>query len=62
MMAAYNWRWDVFFQPAPSGGDTYLGWILYGLRLTAALSLSSWLIALVVGSLMGVMKIGRAHV
>ncbi len=56
MIAAYNWRWEVFLQPAPAGGDTYLDWILTGLRMTAVLSLSSWLIALVFGSLMGVLR------
>lgn len=55
-LAAYSWRWEVFLQPTPSGGDTYLGWILSGLQLTAALSLSSWVIAFVVGSLMGVLR------
>jgi glutamate/aspartate transport system permease protein len=53
---AYNWRWEVFLQPTPSGGDTYLGWILTGLQLTAALSLSSWVIAFLFGSLMGVLR------
>ncbi len=53
----YHWRWEVFFQPAPSGGGaTYLDWILAGLKMTAVLSLSSWLIALAVGSLMGVLR------
>ncbi|HEX9402530.1 MAG TPA: amino acid ABC transporter permease [Anaeromyxobacter sp.] len=54
---AYHWRWEVFFEPAPSGGgDTYLGWILSGLKMTAAVSVSSWFIALGVGSVMGVLR------
>lgn len=54
---AYNWQWDVFFEPAPAGGGaTYLDWILAGLRVTALLSLSSWFIALAVGSMMGVFR------
>ena len=53
----YHWRWEVFLEPAPSGGGaTYLDWILAGLKMTAVLSLSSWLIALLVGSLMGVLR------
>jgi glutamate/aspartate transport system permease protein len=53
----YNWRWEVFFEPAPSGGGaTYLDWILTGLRLTAMLSVSSWFIALAWGSVMGVFR------
>ncbi len=54
---AYHWRWEVFLQPAPSGGgDTFLDWILAGLKLTALVSLSSWFIALAVGSVMGVLR------
>jgi len=57
MSAAYNWRWEVFLDPAPAGGgDTYLDWILAGLRMTAMLSLVSWFIALAVGSIMGMLR------
>jgi glutamate/aspartate transport system permease protein len=52
----YRWRWDVFLQPVPSGGGTYLSWILTGLEITIALSLSAWVIALAVGTLMGVLR------
>jgi glutamate/aspartate transport system permease protein len=52
----YHWNWRVFLETVPSGGGNYLGWILLGLELTAALSLSAWLIALVVGSIMGVLR------
>jgi glutamate/aspartate transport system permease protein len=56
-LAAYQWRWEVFLQPAPGGGGaTFLDWILAGLRLTAMLSLGSWFIALAVGSVMGVLR------
>jgi glutamate/aspartate transport system permease protein len=55
MLAALNWR--VFLEPAPAGGgDTYLDWILVGLRTTATLSLVSWFVALAVGSIMGVLR------
>jgi glutamate/aspartate transport system permease protein len=57
VLAAYHWRWSVFLELAPGGGGaTYLDWILYGLRLTALLSLASWVIALAVGSVMGVFR------
>ncbi len=53
----YNWRWEVFLeQPPGGGGATYLDWVLTGLRLTAAVSLSSWVIALLWGSVMGVFR------
>jgi glutamate/aspartate transport system permease protein len=53
---AYRWRWEVFLDRAPSGDATYLGWMIAGLETTVALSLSSWAIALVFGSLMGVLR------
>jgi glutamate/aspartate transport system permease protein len=52
----YHWRWGVFLDPVPSGGGNYLGWMIAGLETTVALSLTSWFIALVVGSLMGVLR------
>ncbi len=55
MWAEMNWR--VFFEPAPAaGGATYLDWLFQGLRTTVLLSLSSWCIALVWGSVMGVFR------
>ena len=53
---SYSWRWGVFWEPVPAGGGTYLDWLLVGLRMTAALSLSSWAVASVVGALMGVLR------
>ena len=52
----YHWNWAVLLAPAPSGGLTYLDWLLSGLKVTLALSLSSWLMALALGSIMGVLR------
>ena len=52
----YNWNWAVFLQPSATGDGTYLGWMLFGFKTTIALSLSSWVIALLLGSLIGVMR------
>jgi len=52
----YHWNWRVFLDPGPSGGATYLGWMIAGLEMTVALSLTAWLIALAWGSLMGVLR------
>jgi len=52
----YHWRWNVFFETVPSGGATYVDWILTGIEFTVAVSLSAWLIALAVGSVMGVLR------
>src|SRR5919204_757175 len=53
---SYHWRWGVFLEPVPSGGSTYLGWLVAGLETTVALSFLSWVIALAVGSVMGVLR------
>ena len=52
----YHWNWSVFFQPTPSGGATYLDWIWSGMGVTVALSLSAWVMALVLGSVVGVLR------
>jgi glutamate/aspartate transport system permease protein len=52
----YHWRWEVFFDAVPSGGGTYLGWLNVGLRTTFLLSITAWVLAFLVGSLMGVFR------
>jgi len=53
----YKWRWEIFLeQPPGGGGATYLDWVFAGLRLTAAVSLGAWVIALAWGSVMGVFR------
>lgn len=53
---SYNWNWGVLFSAVPSGEATYLGWMLAGMQMTILLSLSAWLIALLLGCLMGVLR------
>lgn len=53
---AYNWNWEIFVQPSATGEGTYLTWLLEGLKWTVTLSLSAWVIALVVGSIIGVLR------
>lgn len=44
----YNWNWGVLF------ADPYLGWLISGVRWTFAVALSAWVLALVLGILVGV--------
>lgn len=53
---SYNWNWGVFLQETASGGERYLDWMLAGLGMTVLLSLAAWTLALVIGSLMGVLR------
>jgi glutamate/aspartate transport system permease protein len=52
----YQWNWGVFLQPSASGDDTYLGWMFAGFKMTIALSLTAWVIALLLGALVGVLR------
>lgn len=53
---AYNWNWQVFLQPSATGEGTYLTWLFEGLQWTVTLSLGAWVIALLVGSIVGVLR------
>jgi len=52
----YLWHWGVFLQPTSTGGETYLDWMFSGFKMTIALSLSAWLMALVLGAAVGVLR------
>lgn len=52
----YQWNWGVFLQPSASGDDTYLGWMLAGFKMTITLSLTAWVLALLLGALVGVLR------
>jgi len=49
-------EWKVFLEQAPSGGMTYLGWLLSGTLWTMLVSTAAWIIAFVLGSLLGVAR------
>jgi glutamate/aspartate transport system permease protein len=44
----YSWNWAVLIQ------QPHLGWLVSGLELTLVISLSAWVLALLVGTLVGV--------
>jgi glutamate/aspartate transport system permease protein len=52
----YNWNWHIFFEPAPSGTGTYLDMLLAGLVLTIETAICAWIIALITGSIVGVLR------
>ncbi|MDB5888747.1 MAG: Glutamate transporter permease [Rhodocyclales bacterium] len=52
----YHWNWGIFFQQVSSSDDTFFNWLMIGLGWTLAVSLSAWVIALVLGSIMGVLR------
>jgi glutamate/aspartate transport system permease protein len=52
----YHWNWHIFFEPDPGGTGTYLDMLLSGLWLTIETAICAWIIALILGSLVGVMR------
>ena len=52
----YNWNWGIFWQPSPNGTGNYLDMLLSGLVLTIKTALLAWIIALVIGTIVGVMR------
>src|SRR3954464_860418 len=52
----YHWNWRIFFEPAPNGTGTYLDMLLSGLLLTIETAICAWILALVFGSMVGVLR------
>ena len=52
----YHWNWRIFWEPAPNGTGTYLDMLLSGLVLTFETAIFAWIIALVFGSVVGVLR------
>ncbi len=52
----YHWNWGIFLQQVSSSDETFLQWMLIGLGWTVAVSLTAWVIALVMGSIMGTLR------
>ena len=51
----YHWDWQFFFQEADDGLK-YYEWVISGLGWTTAVSLASLAVALLLGSVLGVMR------
>ena len=52
----YHWNWRIFFEPAPNGTGSYLDMLLSGLVLTIETAICAWIIALVLGVIVGVLR------
>ncbi|QZA78589.1 amino acid ABC transporter permease [Deefgea tanakiae] len=57
----YHWDWGVFFKPTGIGTEIYLHWFITGLGWTIALALCSWIIALSLGTIIGVARTLPGH-
>jgi glutamate/aspartate transport system permease protein len=52
----YNWNWGIFWQPAADASGNWLQYLLAGLVWTLGTALAAWIIALAIGSLVGVIR------
>ena len=67
----YNWNWGILLEAEPGGTGSYLQYLVVGLGWTLATALAAWVIALLVGSVVGtlrtmprpwVVRLGNAYV
>ena len=52
----YHWNWHILLEPGPDGTGTYFGLLLSGLAVTIETAICAWIIALVFGSIVGVLR------
>ena len=52
----YNWNWHIFFEQNPTGAGTYLDMLVAGLLLTIKTALLAWIIALIFGTIIGILR------
>jgi glutamate/aspartate transport system permease protein len=52
----YNWDWGIFLKSTGIGSEIYLDWFFTGLGWTLAIALVGWMIALLLGTLLGVLR------
>jgi glutamate/aspartate transport system permease protein len=52
----YNWNWRVFWEPVAAGEGVYWEWLVSGLAWTVATALLGWIIALVIGAIVGTLR------
>ena len=50
----YNWNWGILWQMAPDGDGTYFAMLLNGLGWTIMTATGAWILALSLGSIIGV--------
>lgn len=67
----YHWNWGIFWEPSPEGNGTYFDMLMSGMLWTIITSICAWAVALVMGSIVGVLrtlpsplivKLGNAYV
>ncbi|MBC3885530.1 amino acid ABC transporter permease [Undibacterium griseum] len=52
----YNWNWNIFWETAPDGAGTYMDSLIAGMWWTLATAALAWIIALVLGAVIGTIR------
>ena len=52
----YTWNWGLLWQTTGVGDSTYLHWVFIGLGWLLVIALVAWTIAMVLGSILGIMR------
>lgn len=52
----YHWNWGIFWEISPDASHTYLETLLLGTAWTLATALAAWCLALLFGSIVGVIR------
>jgi glutamate/aspartate transport system permease protein len=52
----YNWNWRIFWEGSPDGVGTYMDTLLSGLVWTLATALLAWVMALILGAIIGTIR------
>lgn len=52
----YPWNWSIYWQESPDGVHTYMDTLLAGLQWTVATAVSAWIMALIIGTVVGTVR------
>jgi glutamate/aspartate transport system permease protein len=52
----YHWNWRIFWDAAPDGSGTYMDTLWSGLMWTMTTALAAWIIALMLGAIIGTIR------
>lgn len=52
----YNWNWRIFWEQSPDAVGTYMDTLLSGLYWTLATALTAWVMALILGAIIGTIR------
>lgn len=52
----YHWNWRIFWEPSPDAVGTYMDTLLSGLYWTLATALIAWVMALILGAIIGTIR------